>query len=427
MDKLIRWCGSLVALSLAIACSRSPNEPDVTAASFAGRWGGYYRLISWDPPHSGYHAGTQRNIIVDIDGSGLTASVRTDAFFDVTSPFTGQLQGDGSIVFTPASSSQLGVDITRIVLRRLAPGRLTGELTYTSDFPIRTFQAAIDQMTRVAAPPAPGPVSALAGSWEGLNDFAASYTLCAGPPAMCSGRFPFPRAASYTLRIVPASSGYDAQLVVSHENGTHRFRTTGQPSGAGISFNPVTMPADPDGVSQLLSVFQVQLDSGGGLTGLIEYTTTGPLGSATRRIEIRRGARADSVRLPGSFQGIWNGRSFTRSCSGDCAGLPSSNFVSFDLSQRGTEIVGSSSLIPEVRGTATGDRAVLAGDDTRACGFGNIATCTRRLSALTVTVDSLGLMQGTFTLEVRDGNEGRAYTIQGELFDAVRLPALIRR
>ena len=408
MDKLIRPCACLIALSLAIACSRSPNEPDVTAASFAGRWGGYYRLVSWDPPHSAYQAGTQKHIIVDIDRSGLTAKVITDYFLGAGVSFAGALQSDGSLVLTPVTLTGRSDEVTRIVIRRLAPGRLTGELTYLSDFPTRTFNTVIDQMTRVAEPPAATTASALVGAWGGFaGTNEATYTLCAGPPAMCTSRFSFPRPAGVTLRIARVSNGYEADIQIRHEHGDHRFRTTGTESGGGIAFRPVTMPTDPAGFTQLLSVFDVRLDPSGRLTGLVEYTTTGPPGSATRRIEIRNATRGDTVRPPGGFQGTWIGRYFVRTCTGECITAPTSGFASFTLSQRGTELVGASSLANRVTGTATGDSATFEGDD----------------ASFAVTIDSMGLMRGTFTRHGRDGD--RQYTIQGELWDVVRMPSLL--
>lgn len=414
----------MLILVLAAGCSRAPAAPDA-AASFAGQWGGYFRLESWDPPHTAYQAGTRDAIIIDVDSSGLSATVKSEgAGSDAPRAFAGEMQSDGSIIFTRVNAPEGATGVIRVVLRRLAPGRLTGEMTYLADIlPTRTFQTTIDLLTRVTVAPASTSFP-LVGSWESQGQHA-TYTLCAGAPALCAGRFGFPRAAAYTLRVDRAGSGYEAQLVVTHENGTHRFRTMGTASGDGIRFNPVTMPADPEGTAQLLSTFELRPNGSGGLAGVVEYTTTGPAGSATRRIEILDGVRGDTVRRPGVFQGQWTGRYFARSCSGDCVGRMS-GFVSFSLSQQGADIVGGSSLIPVVRGTASGNSATLSGDDTRACGLGGIATCTRRLSNVSVTVDALGLMQGTFTLDAHDGFQQTQFTVQGELFDVVRLPALIR-
>ena len=412
-----------ILLCFLSGCSRNPNGPDVAAASFAGTWGGYHRLVSWDPPHSAYQAGTQRAVVIEIAADGASAAITSELPSPHTAAFTSAIQSDGSLVLTPVSAPTVLTAVTRVVLRRLAPGRLTGELTYISDFPSRTFTTTIDQMTRVPARPVRASADALVGSWESTS---AQYSLCAGPPLMCSSRFPYPRPAAYTLRIAKNAGAYEAQLVVSHEHGAHRFRTAGSATGDGITFSPVTMPADPDGFVQILSVLQVQATAGGSITGAIEYTTTGPLGSATRRIDILRGDRGDTVRLPGSFQGTWNGRYFVRSCTGDCLGrVSSSGFVSFDLSQRGADIIGSSSLINRLQGSVTGGSAALSGDVTRECGFGVSVTCVSRLSDFTATIDAFGLMQGSFTLERRD-SDGSIYTFRGELWDVVRAPSLLK-
>ena len=424
--KTTRLAAVILAL-LSAACS-SPAGPSPAGPSIAaptGTWGGFFRIDSCTPdcPEP---AGTQYAFLLEItdDQAMIRALLTSEMPRATTVSFTGALRGDGSVVLTQTSpASNVEIAFSEIVVARAGDG-VTGTLAYRSG--TREIAASIPTASRVAPAPAlTGSAFDLVGSWAG--EYRSDS--CTGPN--CATTYPHGNDP-YSIMVTREGDRLTALLRLGHR--VFDLTGTPQPDGSAVFAGGPPEPLSATAYDLEMRRFVLRRDTAAGLSGTLHYRFVTEEGPTNERATIMTGMQREIARLPGAFQGDWNGDTLVRGCRGDCRSVtPGGGWhsISLRLSERDGVVVGRSTGFGgyPVTGTSSGRTLRLSGGRTSpSCpadweGY----YCSVTLRDFHATVDALGQMRGTFYLDVVYMSLLKSsQTVRLELVDMTREPTLLR-